>query len=127
MPIFGINLGRVGFLSEADPENWPTQLAAVLRGDWWLEERLMLRAYVERHNQKLAEFVALNDVVISRGRLARVVRLGLYVDNDYVTTYIADGLIVATPTGSTAYAMAAGGRCSGRACPTFWLSPWLPI
>ena len=126
VPIFGINLGRVGFLSEADPENWPTQLAAVLRGDWWLEERLMLRAYVERHNQKLAEFVALNDVVISRGRLARVVRLGLYVDNDYVTTYIADGLIVATPTGSTAYAMAAGGPLLWPRLPNFLVIPVAP-
>lgn len=109
VPLFSVNLGRVGFLSEATPENWPRRLAEVLDGRCWLEKRLMVRADWERDGHVLATFTALNDVVVSRGAQARVVRLELYVDDDYVTTYTADGLIVATPTGSTAYSMAAGG------------------
>lgn len=109
VPIFGINLGRVGFLSEAEPANWRRRLAAVVEGDYWVERRLMLKTRACRGQRYLAEYVALNDVVVSRGAQARVLRLHLYVDNDLVTSYTADGLIVATPTGSTAYAMAAGG------------------
>jgi NAD+ kinase len=109
VPLFGINLGRVGFLSEAAPGDWRRKLAQVLNGHSWLESRLMLRARACRGSELLAEYVALNDVVVSRGAQARVLRLHLYVDDDLVTSYTADGLIVATPTGSTAYAMAAGG------------------
>jgi NAD+ kinase len=109
VPIFGINLGRVGFLSEAAPGDWRRRLAQVLDGQGWLERRLMLRARACRGTEVLAAFVALNDVVVSRGGQARVLLLHLYVDDDLVTSYTADGLIVATPTGSTAYAMAAGG------------------
>lgn len=109
VPIFGINMGRVGFLSEASPEDWQLRLTQVLAGEGWLEERLMLKACLQRNGQTLAHFVALNDVVVGRGVKARVLRLHLSVDQDLVTTYTADALIVATPTGSTAYAMAAGG------------------
>jgi NAD+ kinase len=109
VPIFGINLGRVGFLSEAEPSDWRRRLAAVVDGDYWVERRLMLKCRSMRRQTPMAEYVALNDVVVSRGAQARVLRLHLYVDNDLVTSYTADGLIVATPTGSTAYAMAAGG------------------
>jgi NAD+ kinase len=109
VPIFGINLGRVGFLSEAEPGDWRRRLASVISGDYWLEKRLMLRSRAFRGQPVLADYVALNDVVVSRGAQARVLRLHLYVDNDLVTSYTADGLIVATPTGSTAYAMAVGG------------------
>ena len=109
VPIFGVNLGRVGFLSEAQPTNWQARLQRVLEGDYWLEERLMLRSTLERGNEQIGCFVALNDIVVGRGARARVLRLHLYVDGSLVTTYTADALIVATPTGSTAYAMAAGG------------------
>ncbi len=109
VPIFGVNLGRVGFLSEASPTDWPEKLARVLHGEFWVERRLMLRAEVVRDGGSLAEMMALNDVVVSRGVKVRVVRFHLFVDGDHVTTYTADGLITATPTGSTAYSMAAGG------------------
>lgn len=109
IPVFCINMGRIGFLSEAEPDNWQERLGKVLRGDCWQERRLMLQAQVLHKNELSAPMVALNDVVVGRGTHARMVRLTLYVDNDRVTTYAADGLIVATPTGSTAYSMAAGG------------------
>lgn len=109
VPIFGINVGRVGFLSEATPENWPEKLERVLRGEYWIERRLLLHAELWRDGQLIAPFSALNEVVVGRGAQARVIHLHLRVDDDLVTTYIADALIIATPTGSTAYSMAAGG------------------
>jgi len=109
VPIFGINLGRVGFLSEADPTAWQDKLNKVLEGQHWLERRLMLEARVIRNGNILSHLTALNDVVVSRGAQVRVVRFHLFVDGDHVTTYTADALISATPTGSTAYSLAAGG------------------
>jgi NAD+ kinase len=109
VPIFGINMGRVGFLSEAQLDDWPQKLEAVLAGDYWIERRLRMQADLMHDDQLVQRFTALNDVVMGRGSQARVIRLHLRVDGDLVTTYVADALIVATPTGSTAYAMAAGG------------------
>lgn len=109
LAIFGVNMGRVGFLSEAQPDEWADKLARVLSGNFWIERRLMIHADLQRDGRIIDSFIALNDMVIGRGQQARVIRLHLRVDGDLVTTYIADALIVATPTGSTAYAMAAGG------------------
>jgi len=103
--ILGVNLGRMGFLTEAEPDGWQTVLPRVLAGDYWVEERMMLRAQVPTPVQG----DALNDVVVGQGVLGRVVRLEVRIDGDLLTTYVADALIVATPTGSTAYALAAGG------------------
>ncbi|MCP4357263.1 MAG: NAD(+)/NADH kinase [Chloroflexi bacterium] len=109
VPLFGINLGKVGFLTEAQPEEWQQKLARVLKGDYWTEERLMLTADLQRDGRTIQTFSALNELVVGRGEQARVVHFHLRVDGDQVATYTADALIVATPTGSTAYAMAAGG------------------
>jgi NAD+ kinase len=108
IPVLGVNMGRLGFLAELDPDEWAEALPRLLSGDFWLEERMML--YVEYHRgQQCRRYEALNDVVISRGSLARLVRLETHIDGSFLTTYAADGLIVSTPTGSTAYAFAAGG------------------
>jgi NAD+ kinase len=125
-PIFGINLGRVGFLSEAKPEAWQEKLSKVLKGDYWLEKRLMLRGRVIRNGAEITSMTALNDVVVSRGATVRVVRFHLYVDSDHVTTYAADGLITATPTGSTAYSMAAGGPLLPPQLQNFLVLPVAP-
>jgi NAD+ kinase len=108
-PILGINLGRVGFLTEAEPDTWKDVLGRALAGDYWIEERMMLQAAASRGGEELADAEALNDVVVGRGERARVVHLCAEVDGGYLASYAADGLIVATPTGSTAYALAAGG------------------
>jgi NAD+ kinase len=108
-PILGINLGRLGFLSELKPENWQETVLSVLEGNYWIENRLMLQAEFWRSGSLLATYEALNDVVVSRGSLARAVRLDAYVEKEYFTTYKADGVIVSTPTGSTAYALSVGG------------------
>lgn len=110
VPILGINLGRLGFLAEVQPRDWQEQLPKVLAGHYWLENRLLLQAEVWRGETRLAEDLeALNDIVVSRSSLARVVRIATTINGGYLTTYVADGVIVATPTGSTAYALAAGG------------------
>lgn len=109
VPILGINLGRLGFLAEVEPGAWKEALDKVLNEEYWLESRLMLDAELHRDNQVLGHYRALNDVVVSRGTLARVIRVTAYVDGGRLTTYVADGVIVATPTGSTGYALAAGG------------------
>lgn len=115
IPILGVKMGRLGFLAEVEPDDWQRPLAAVLAGEYWLERRLMLDVLL--HSDGMAvdaaghelRFQALNEVVVSRGRLARIVRVSTWVDGDFLTTYAADGVIVATATGSTGYALAAGG------------------
>ncbi|NKQ34451.1 MAG: NAD(+)/NADH kinase [Chloroflexi bacterium] len=123
LPVFGINLGKVGFLTEAEPDEWPEKLARVLAGDYWTEERLMLHAALQRNGRIINAFAALNDIVVGRGRQARLVRFELWVDGDLVTHYTADALIVATPTGSTAYAMAAGGPLLPPQLQNFIVAP----
>ncbi len=109
LPVLGINLGHLGFLTEVQPDEWPVALGRVLAGDYWIEERMMLHADHYRGAECLGGYEALNDVVAGRGAQARTVRLTTLIDGGEITTYVADGLIVATPTGSTGYALAAGG------------------
>ncbi|MEJ2209823.1 MAG: NAD(+)/NADH kinase [Anaerolineae bacterium] len=108
VPVLGVKMGRLGFLAEVEPDEWGAALPRLLAGDYWLEERMMLYAEYRR-GEECQGYEALNDVVVSRGSLARIVRLETHIDGSYLTTYAADGLIVSTPTGSTAYAFAAGG------------------
>jgi NAD+ kinase len=107
--VLGVNLGRLGFLTELEPDQWVTTLPRLLAGEYWIEERMMLYAEYHRGETCRGQYEALNDVVVSRGSLARIVRLETHIDGSYLTTYAADGLIVSTATGSTAYALAAGG------------------
>jgi NAD+ kinase len=109
IPILGVNLGRVGFLAELQPNDVVESLDALAEGRFWLEERMMLRAELEQDGGTAKPFEAINEVVVSRGRVARIVRIAAHVDGQYLTTYAADGVIVASPTGSTAYALAVGG------------------
>jgi NAD+ kinase len=109
VPLVGVNLGRVGFLTEMNPAQVQERLPLFLEGKYWLEARTMLRAELWRAEQGVDTFFALNDVVASRAALSRVVHCMLSVNGAKVTTYVADGVIVASPTGSTAYSMAAGG------------------
>lgn len=115
-PILGINMGRVGFLTETSPEEWQPTLERALAGEGWIETRMMLSVTLLHQGQRIAQEQALNDAVVSRGALARTVRLRTFIDGAELTRYVADGLILATPTGSTAYAYAIGGPI---------LPPWL--
>jgi NAD+ kinase len=108
VPLLGVNFGRVGFLTELEPHEVEKQLPLYLDGDCWVDERAMLRAVLEANGDS-EEFLALNDIVVVRGALPRVVRIKVLVDGHFYNTTIADGMIVSTATGSTAYNLAAGG------------------
>ena len=105
VPILGLNMGRVGFLALAGPHSGTDALARLSRGAYTIERRLALEARLGDGEP----FVAVNDVVVHKGGIARVIRLSVAVDGEAVGPYSADGIIVATPTGSTAYSMSAGG------------------
>jgi NAD+ kinase len=109
IPILGINLGKFGFLMEIKQDQWRESLTKLIGGNFWLERRMMLAAEQCRAGEKLGIWDVLNEVVVGRGQIVRPVNLVTHVDGRFLTTYVADGLIVSTPTGSTAYALAAGG------------------
>lgn len=124
VPILGIKMGRVGFLSEIEPEQFDAR--AVIDNAYWIEERTMLHATCTRDGTPVGNFEALNDVVVGRGALARVIRLATMIDGDYLSTFVADGAIVATATGSTAYVFAAGGPILAPEVKTLVLVPIAP-
>lgn len=108
-PILGVNLGQLGFLTDLEvPDLFPS-LEKLLLGDYQIEPRMMLFAEVQREGSSAASFIALNDVVISKGPISRIIRMETYVGNDYLSTYRADGIVISSPTGSTAYSLSAGG------------------
>ncbi len=109
VPILGINLGKFGFLTEIAQDQWQEFLLRMIGGDYRLENRMMLCAEQWRADALLGKWDVLNEVVVSRGQIIRPVHVTAHVDGRYLTTYVADALIAATPTGSTAYALAAGG------------------
>ena len=109
VPILGVNMGRVGFLAETEPTGVIALLPGVVEGRYRIEERTMLCATVAGEDQDGRSYEAVNDVAVCRGRVGRVVHVSAHVDGELLTTYVCDCLIAATATGSTAYALAAGG------------------
>jgi NAD+ kinase len=109
IPVLGVNLGSLGFLTEVTQEELPRALERILAGDFRVSERMMLAARVVRGGAAVAEHTVLNDVVLTKAALARLVELAVAVDGCSITRFRGDGLIVATPTGSTAYSLSAGG------------------
>jgi NAD+ kinase len=126
VPVLGINLGHFGFLMEIRQHQWREALQALLEGDYWLENRMMLSAEQWRAGKMLGSWDVVNEVVVSRGKILRPVHLDTSVDGRFLTTYVADGLIASTPTGSTAYAMAAGGPILPPELRTILLVPVAP-
>ena len=127
IPILGIKFGEVGFLAEIAEESLYASAEKVLKGDFILRPRMRLSVKVNRQNETRAHDTVLNDVVINRGALARLAHIETYINDHYLTTYSADGLIVATPTGSTAYSLAAGGPVIHPAVPGIVLTPICPF
>lgn len=109
VPILGVNLGGLGFLTEISPEEFPEMLEKVTRGDYNISQRIMIDVTVRRGGNKVFEFAVLNDAVITKDALARIIDIETYVNGEYLTTFKSDGLIFSTPTGSTGYSLAAGG------------------
>lgn len=108
-PILGVNLGSLGFLTEITRSELFPMLEQVVKGDFTVSRRMRLLAIIRRERKEVARYRVLNDVVINKGALARIIDMETWVDDDYLTTFKADGLIVSTPTGSTGYNLAAGG------------------
>jgi len=109
VPLVGVNLGRLGFLTDLSRTEARQQLGEILDGRYRAESRFMLDAEVTRNGERIFHTLALNDVVVNRGKLGRMIELEMMVDGEFVYHLRSDGMIVATPTGSTAYAMAANG------------------
>ena len=126
VPILGINLGRFGFLMEIRQNQWREIMPRLLAGDYWLERRMMLRAEQLRDGVSLGHWEILNEAVVSRGRIVRPVHLVTDVDGRFLATYVADAMIASTPTGSTAYALAAGGPILPPEMRTILLVPVAP-
>lgn len=126
VPIFGVNLGSLGFMAEVSLDELYANLEKALAGKLQAEERMMLTAGIIRRGKKVSEYNVLNDAVISKGAIARMVSLEVSVGNDYLTAIRADGLILATPTGSTAYSLSAGGPIIHPALQCFVVTPICP-
>lgn len=108
-PLLGINLGRLGFLVDVSPERMLETLEEIFQGIYMEERRFLLQSRIERQGEILSQSNAFNDVAIHKSHVARMIELECYVDNTFVTTIRADGLVISTPTGSTAYALSSGG------------------
>jgi NAD+ kinase len=110
VPLLGVNLGKIGFLSKVEADDLEATLAQIAEGQFAVDERMTLRGVIRPAGRPGGrEFFALNDVVVARGALARVVRLDVAIGPSHLATFIADGLVVASPTGSTGYSFSAGG------------------
>jgi NAD+ kinase len=126
LPIFGVNLGTLGFLTCVSASAWPEAIEAIANGTYCLSERTLLDVEVLRDGQRIGRYIALNDAVISRGELSRLIKLNVRVDGATLSEYNADGLIVATPTGSTAYSLSAGGPVLSPDSGVFVVTPICP-
>ncbi len=126
IPLFGINTGTLGFLTCLSASAYQAAVKAICGKHFLLSRRTMLRVVLERKGEKIAQRHGLNDVVISRGSLSRLIKLEAHVNGAFLTEYSADGLIVATATGSTAYSLAAGGPIMSPDSGVFAITPICP-
>jgi len=126
VPILGVNVGALGFLTELTLDELFSSLSEILDGKFMLEERIAIRARVSSAERKAKTFFAVNDFVINKSAIARMIDIRTYVDDSFVTKYRGDGLIISTPTGSTAYSLAAGGPILQPTTNVLVLSPICP-
>lgn len=126
VPILGVNLGGLGFLTEITLEELYRVLERVIQGDFVTDERVVFHAAVIRRGERLAEFIVLNDAVINKGALARIIDLETTINGEYLTTFKSDGLIISTPTGSTAYNLSAGGPIAYPSLHCIIITPICP-
>ena len=126
VPLVGVNQGRVGFMTDVGHDDMRSGIGAILDGKYSLEERALLEAEIKRDNKSVLQTIALNEAVVGKGSQGRLIEFNLLIDGEFVYTLRADGVIVATPTGSTAYAMSAQGPILHPAVPAFALVPLNP-
>lgn len=126
IPILGVNLGRLGFLAEITTDELYPMMELLLSDKYEVEIREMLSATIHRSGERIGNYVVLNDVVINKGAIARVIDLAIYVNASHITTFKADGIILSTPTGSTAYSLSAGGPIVYPTLPLTIITPICP-
>ena len=126
VPLVGVNQGRVGFMTDIGHDDMRSGIGAILDGEYSIEERALLEAEIRRNNKSILQTIALNEAVVGKGSQGRLIEFNLLIDGEFVYTLRADGVIVATPTGSTAYAMSAQGPILHPAVPAFALVPLNP-
>jgi NAD+ kinase len=126
IPLFPVNLGALGFLTAITIDELFPELERAFRGEHRVAKRRLLNTEVQRGNQVVSSYDALNDAVLSKFDIARMIDLDVYVDSQFMCTYKADGLIISTPTGSTAYSLSAGGPIIFPSVPTICLTPICP-
>ena len=126
VPVLGVNRGNLGFLTDIKPGQICEKIAEVLNGRYTLENRFLIDAFVKRKGQPIGEGCALNDVILHPGKAARLIRFDLYIDGEFVYNQRSDGLIIATPTGSTAYSLSGGGPIMHPKLDALVLVPMFP-
>ncbi len=126
IPIVGVNLGRLGFLTEITKDELPDMLDRIVAGAYQISDRMMLDSLIYRNNQLIGSYTVLNDIVINKGALARIIDMDASIDGRHLCTYKADGMIIATPTGSTGYSLAAGGPIIYPEVNSLLISPICP-
>ncbi len=127
IPVIGVKFGEIGFLAETAEENLISNAQKILNNEYTISRRMRLDVRVIRDDQQIVKETVLNDIVINRGALARLADIETYINDHYLTTFRADGLIVATPTGSTAYSLAAGGPVIHPDVPGIIITPICPF
>lgn len=123
VPILGVNLGKLGFMAEVSLDELESIIGDIVGGKFVTEERMLLKTTIEKSNE---EFFALNDIVIDNGSSSRLIDVSVYVDDDFLVSFSGDGIILATPTGSTAYSLAAGGPIVGPSTGVIVIQPISP-
>jgi len=127
LPVLGVKFGQVGFLAEITAEDLFSAAKAVIQRDFAIQQRMRLAVTVIKDGRERSREIVLNDVVVTKSTLARLAHVEVYIDNHYLTTFRADGLIVSTPTGSTAYSLAAGGPVIHPEVPGIIMTPICPF
>jgi NAD+ kinase len=126
IPVLGINRGRLGFLADIQPDEMEKYLDEIFDGKYITKERFLLHTTIEREGEQISESNAFNDVVVHKWDVARMIEVKIFIDNQYVNTMRSDGLIVSTPTGSTAYALSGGGPIINPSLNAIVLVPICP-
>ncbi|MCL6414721.1 NAD(+) kinase [Aestuariirhabdus sp. Z084] len=126
VPVLGVNRGRLGFLTDISPDEIDTLIGEVLDGRYIMESRFLLEAQVKRNGEPTGQGAALNDVVLNPGKSARMIEFELYIEGQFVYSQRSDGMIIASPTGSTAYALSAGGPIMHPKLDAMVLVPMFP-
>ena len=126
IPLLGINIGGLGFLTEIETNELDITLEKIFAGNYKIKKRMLLKVELYRDNKKIADSFALNDVTINRGANARMVEIKLFINGEFINSYKADGLIMSTPTGSTAYSLSAGGPIINPRVRAILITPICP-